>query len=422
MATQTDKYKLKKPDPSDFYDIADFNDNADKIDAALKNHDTKLAETVTVSKGGTGATSAADARTNLGVAPISHASTATTYGRATSSNYGHAMASSANPVVAGTANVGTDNGKYAREGHVHAAQTTVSGNAGTATALQTSRTIAISGGATGTATSFNGSSNITIPVTGLNMGNANAGTLPIARGGTGGTTIASARNALGLGNATGAIPIANGGTGQTSIEAARRAFGLGETAGAVPVANGGTGATSAASALSNLGGVNATRTVNGKALSANITLSATDVGAASASHNHSADNITSGTLPITRGGTGATSALAARNNLELGKRVWSGSWKSGKITISGFTSNRWYSIRLTDLGTVIPAFNTGSWLRGSAGYRADTGSFIEYYFNSSVSGNDVTLISCSEKTTSSSGAVTIRALLYNTVSAIEIGN
>lgn len=41
------------------------------------------------------------------------------------------------------------------------------GNAATATTLQTARTIAISGGATGTATSFNGSANITIPVTSL---------------------------------------------------------------------------------------------------------------------------------------------------------------------------------------------------------------------------------------------------------------
>ena len=42
-----------------------------------------------------------------------------------------------------------------------------------------------------------------------------------------------------------------------------------------------------------------------------------NIGAASASHNHSAANITSGTLPITRGGTGATSAANARTNLGI---------------------------------------------------------------------------------------------------------
>lgn len=36
MATYTDNYKLKKPAPEDFTDIADLNENADKIDAALK--------------------------------------------------------------------------------------------------------------------------------------------------------------------------------------------------------------------------------------------------------------------------------------------------------------------------------------------------------------------------------------------------
>ena len=57
----------------------------------------------------------------------------------------------------------------------------LSGNATTATTLQTARTIALSGAATGTATSFNGSANITIPVTALNASNLNAGTVPDAR-------------------------------------------------------------------------------------------------------------------------------------------------------------------------------------------------------------------------------------------------
>ena len=47
------------------------------------------------------------------------------------------------------------------------------------------------------------------------------------------------------------------------------------------------------------------RTVNGKELTEDITLSASDVGAAASSHNHAAGNITSGTLGVARGGTGA---------------------------------------------------------------------------------------------------------------------
>ena len=33
--TETKNYKLKKPDPTDFYNVADFNGNADLVDAAL---------------------------------------------------------------------------------------------------------------------------------------------------------------------------------------------------------------------------------------------------------------------------------------------------------------------------------------------------------------------------------------------------
>jgi hypothetical protein len=66
--------------------------------------------------------------------------------------------------------------------------TTVSGNAGTATKLATARTIAISGAVTGTGTAFDGSANITIPITALDVGAATTGVLAVARGGTGVTT------------------------------------------------------------------------------------------------------------------------------------------------------------------------------------------------------------------------------------------
>lgn len=55
-------------------------------------------------------------------------------------------------------------------------------------------------------------------------GNVTSGTLPITRGGTGQTTAAGVRNALGLGNTTGAVPVANGGTGATSVAEAVKAL------------------------------------------------------------------------------------------------------------------------------------------------------------------------------------------------------
>jgi len=277
---------------------------------------------------------------------------------------------------------------------------------------------------------------------------------------------------------TGTLPLARGGTGATSAAAARNALGLGNTTGPTPIANGGTNSTTAAAAVSNLGAVPTTRTINSKALSANITLNASDVGAAATSHNHSADNITSGTLPIARGGTGgttvasarnalglgnatgaipianggtgqtsiaaarnalglgnttgavpvanggtgATSAAAARTNLGMGVSIRSETWKTGSITIPNLVSNRWYTVRLDGLGTAILVFNTGSWIRGKGGYRADNGNMVDYYFNASVSGTTVTLIACSEKVTTPAGAVTIRPLLHHTVSAIEAIN
>ena len=59
------------------------------------------------------------------------------------------------------------------------------GNATTASTLATARTIAISGAVTGTATSFNGSANISIPTT-VDVGSTSiAGTLAYDHGGTG---------------------------------------------------------------------------------------------------------------------------------------------------------------------------------------------------------------------------------------------
>ena len=82
------------------------------------------------------------------------------------------------------------------------------------------------------------------------------------------------------------------------------------TSGTIPVLRGGTGATSAANARTNL-------------------------GAAAAQHNHSASNITSGTLPIERGGTGATTAAAIRSNIGAASVV---DFKNVMITTTGWTT------------------------------------------------------------------------------------
>lgn len=127
--------------------------------------------------------------------------------------------------------------------------------------------------------------------------------------------------------------------------------------GTLSIENGGTGATTAANALKNLGitattselnkmdGVTATTTeinyVDGVTSNIQTQLN----GKAASSHNHAASNITSGTLstdrlpivPISKGGTGSTTAANARANLDAMSAtnpVGTGSFSVGRLANS----------------------------------------------------------------------------------------
>ncbi len=79
MADYTENLNLKKPARTDYFSVADFNNNADIIDTAFGNLDTALdgklntdfsnvsGGAIAIANGGTGATTASDALTNLGV-------------------------------------------------------------------------------------------------------------------------------------------------------------------------------------------------------------------------------------------------------------------------------------------------------------------------------------------------------------------
>ena len=182
------------------------------------------------------------------------------------------------------------------------------------------------------------------------------GVLPVSHGGTGATTAAGARNAMGLGNTTGALPVANGGTGATTAAGARNAMGLGNTTGALPVANGGTGATTAAGAFKNLSGYtldlgtnNTSDTwvpvINGSSLQHRV--------------------IPTLPLPISSGGTGANSASQAVANLgghNLAKQSLFGTYASDLNTcepgVYYYTSNT--TGRPTDWGVCVCIFNGDS--------------------------------------------------------------
>ena len=126
------------------------------------------------------------------------------------------------------------------------------GNAASATKLSTARTIRTNLASTSTA-SFNGTSNITPGVTGV---------LPVANGGTGGSTAATARTELGIQYGTTA-PTSTPTTGNGSLYFVPR------TSVVTPISEGGTGASTASAAISNLGIGATISSVETKVLGAN---------------------------------------------------------------------------------------------------------------------------------------------------------
>jgi hypothetical protein len=197
-----------------------------------------------------------------------------------------------------------------------------------------------------------------------------ASIIPIAKGGTGDTTASGARSNLGLvigtdvlapngsaanltnfptlnqnttgtaSNVTGTVAIANGGTGATTATAARSNLGLAigtdvlapngsaanltnfptlnqnttgtasNVTGIVAIANGGTNATTASGARSNLGLVIGTDVLAPTGSAANLT----NFPTLNQNTTGTAANVT-GTVAIANGGTGATTASGAINNL-----------------------------------------------------------------------------------------------------------
>ena len=160
------------------------------------------------------------------------------------------------------------------------------------------------------------------------------------------------------------LPVSKGGTGVSSAQAERNRLGLGNTTGAVPVANGGTGSTTAKSAqYALLNGMNEVPDIatDNTLVVTKYTKPGTDVGAVCfrklscftdwvASKVRSTFGFgSSNVLSVTNGGTGATTAAAAREALGAGTSNFSGSYNDleDKPTIPSVS----YPISIANGGT-----------------------------------------------------------------------
>lgn len=146
------------------------------------------------------------------------------------------------------------------------------------------------------------------------------------------------------------------------------------------------------------------RKINNKALSADITLSAADVGAAAASHSHALDTLT-GILPVNKGGTGQSSLealLAALKQagavqISTGSYVGTGTYGADhpcSLTFdflpsliwlfgAGFSSMAWNSQTLANKSIVSPGDLTATFQKYpfpfAAGYQSSGGAYPYEY-------------------------------------------
>lgn len=157
------------------------------------------------------------------------------------------------------------------------------------------------------------------------------------------------------------------------------------------------------------------RTVNGKPLSADIALNATDVGAMGSET----------VVPVSQGGTGQSTPAAARNalglgdmaevhfgdiyqnshkvvdydtlpmnnllqarsNLGVGISLWSGNWSSGSITAEGLDAYSVYKIAFSEVGTCAIVSKNGNSIRGLGGNAATATTYRQQYFSANTDGN-----------------------------------
>lgn len=312
-------------------------------------------EVIDIAHGGTGATTPSAALANLGASPVGHNHDERYYLKTDADTLLAAKANASNvytksqidTALARKSDIGhTHDDRYFTETEINTLLSAKANASNVYTKAQVDEivsdiesgtvdtsqlpTIPINKGGTGKTTAAEARS--ALGITPANIGAAasshthaasdiSSGTLGIARGGTGGTTAAEARAQLGAAAAShthGAGDITSGTLGSDRLPT-------------IPVSKGGTGATTAAAAL-------------------------TALGAAAASHNHAASNITSGTLSIDRlptitaakGGTGQTSLQGSLDALIGSGRIklTSGTHYGTSLPSSGNVAGRLFFLKV----------------------------------------------------------------------------
>lgn len=284
-----------------------------------------------------------------------------------------------------------------------------------ASKLSTPRTISLTGGVTGSGT-FDGSANVTIPVDSVSASNL-SGAVPVNKGGTGGTSAAAglynlihALTSVTLAS-TDRIPFSDESGSKAAYATLSNLFdalvslGLYKAGGTdVAVADGGTGASTAAAARTNLG------------------ITPANIGAAASSHSHGAGDINSGTLPIARGGTGGATAAAARTSLGItpanigameAAELWtnaspSSAFSEQEITVSGLSGYKYFMIefrttRTSDTSKIYHPVCFAYANSTAATLFPMTCGFVDSGYAASVQERDVTITRSSNKVKFSTG-------------------